>query len=641
MERSAAWGVSGMTEPLIGIDDVKPPPWAAGAASVAQSGVRAMLRATPRTAAQLVRWSWRTSPGLTLLTGAVQLLAGAVTAFGLLATANVFTSLLEQGPTPERVVATLPALGLVALAYSARGLLDAAVATVQAALVPRVEQRAQDDLHAAVLALDLVAFDDADFTELVDRVAQQSIGRIRMGVRITGDLLASLVSMAAAVVTAGVLHPLLAPVVLLAAAPQAWASLQSARESYASFVRMISRWRRLDVTGDVITTRANAAELRAFTTEDVLLAEHRRIAGQLTAEAVRLGHRQTRIQLLGRTLSGVGTALAYALLGGLVYAGAIPLALAGAAALAMRMAAQAVSATVSESNQLVDSGYYVELYRACLADAATRRRAPADATLGDGPHVVTLSDVTFRYPGADAPAVDGVSVTVRRGEVVALVGENGSGKSTLAKLMVGLYVPERGSVQWDGVEVGRAADALSRVAVVLQEPVHWPMSAENNVRIGRLDRADPTGAARDDAALHSGADVVVGSLPAGWPTVLSTQFQTGRDLSGGQWQRMAVARGLYRDAPFVVADEPTAALDARAEHAVFDTLHGRTGTGTERITVLVTHRLANVRFADQILVLEHGRLVEHGRHDDLMARRGTYHELFSLQARAYADTVPT
>ena len=118
--------------------------------------------------------------------------------------------------------------------------------------------------------------------------------------------------------------------------------------------------------------------------------------------------------------------------------------------------------------------------------------------------------------------------------------------------------------------------------------------------------------------------------------MLSREFQTGRDLSGGQWQRLSVARGLYRDAPLVIADEPTAALDARAEHAVFGTLHGRTGAGAERITVLVTHRLANVRFADQILVLERGRVIEHGRHDELMALRGTYFELFTLQARAYA-----
>ena len=135
--------------------------------------------------------------------------------------------------------------------------------------------------------------------------------------------------------------------------------------------------------------------------------------------------------------------------------------------------------------------------------------------------------------------------------------------------------------------------------------------------------------------------MVVSELPEGWTTVLSREFQSGRDLSDGQWQRLAVARGLYRDAPLVIADEPTAALDARAEHAVFATLHGRSGAGAERVTVLVTHRLANVRYADQILVLEHGRLTEQGRHDELMALRGTYYELFALQARAYADDPDT
>jgi len=181
---------------------------------------------------------------------------------------------------------------------------------------------------------------------------------------------------------------------------------------------------------------------------------------------------------------------------------------------------------------------------------------------------------------------------------------------------------------------------------VLQEPVRWPMTAENNVRIGRLEQADPDSEQLTTAARLSGTDTVVADLPEGWTTVLSRQFQTGRDLSGGQWQRLSVARGLYRDAALVVADEPTAALDARAEHAVFGTLHGRSGAGAQRITVLVTHRLANVRHADQILVLEQGRLIEHGRHEHLMAHGGTYHELFTLQARAYAesagepDTVP-
>jgi ATP-binding cassette subfamily B protein len=237
-------------------------------------------------------------------------------------------------------------------------------------------------------------------------------------------------------------------------------------------------------------------------------------------------------------------------------------------------------------------------------------------------------------------ALDEVSLRIQRGEVHALVGENGSGKSTLAKLLTGLYLPDAGSVRWDGVDTaGVDAAALhARIAVVMQDPLHWPMTAANNVRIGRLDRPDPDNAVLADAAARSGADAVLATLPEGAATMLSRQFQKGRDLSGGQWQRLSVARGLYRDAPLVIADEPTAAMDARAEHAVFAALRGL--GGAERITVLVTHRLANVRHADQIVVMEEGRITERGTHAELMAGGGTYRELFSLQASAYADESP-
>jgi ATP-binding cassette subfamily B protein len=264
-------GVERVGEPLIGVEDMETPRWAEGYAATAHAGLRAVAAKAPGTVALAVRWAWRASPRLTLLAGVVQLAAGTATAFGLLATADVFTQLLAQGPTPERLVAALPAIAMVVGAAAARGLLEAGVAAVQGALVPRVEQRAQDELHVAVIGVDLAAFDDADFSELVERATMDGPPRVRRCVEDTGDLIAGLVSVSAAVVSAGVLHPVLAPVVLIAALPQGWASVRSARLMFASVVRMTSARRRISVTSLLITQRDPAPEVRAFTTQQTLL----------------------------------------------------------------------------------------------------------------------------------------------------------------------------------------------------------------------------------------------------------------------------------------------------------------------------------------------------------------------------------
>ena len=235
----------------------------------------------------------------------------------------------------------------------------------------------------------------------------------------------------------------------------------------------------------------------------------------------------------------------------------------------------------------------------------------------------------------EEPALTDVSIEIRRGEVIALVGENGSGKSTLAKLLSGLYEPRSGEIRWDGLSIAEMdrEQLRDRIAVIMQDYTRWPMTALENITMGRT---------RDDrllakATAAAGTDDVIGSLPNGYDTQLDRRFRGGIEPSGGQWQRIAIARGLYRDADLLVCDEPTSALDARAEHALFEMVREHTAG---RTVLLITHRLASVRYADRIYVLDGGRIVEHGDHDSLMASGGLYATMYDLQASAYASVDP-
>jgi len=223
-----------------------------------------------------------------------------------------------------------------------------------------------------------------------------------------------------------------------------------------------------------------------------------------------------------------------------------------------------------------------------------------------------------------------VSIEIGRGEVVALVGENGSGKTTLAKILAGLYRADSGTVRWDQTAIADVDQEPLReqIAVIAQDHANWPLTVRHNIAMGR--GGDPAALAR--AAQASGADTVVEKLPHGYDTLLDRHFKDGAELSGGQWQRIAAARGFYRSAPLLIMDEPTAALDARAEYALFSSIRGH---ARNRSVLLITHRLASVKHADRIYVLRDGQVIEQGVHADLLALGGQYAELFTLQAAQY------
>ncbi|WP_026402822.1 ABC transporter ATP-binding protein [Actinomadura rifamycini] len=616
--------------------------WSVKGAELSRTGTLTMARRLPVLIGQVMRLAWGAARRDLVATVALNVVAGIFTAFGLLATTGVLTALLSAGPTPDRVRAAAPQLLLVGAAVTARAACAAAAQWAQSRLRPQVLRLVEERLYTLTTAIDLTAFDDAAFQDDLHRAKLRGVDSAPSMVDNAVDLLTAAVGVAAAAGALGVLHPLLLPLLLLTALPEGWAAVRAARLGYLTQLSLVETRRRGWILTDLMTGREHAAEVRSFTVRDFLLRRHAVVAAHIRDVLLGLARSQTVAQVHGDVLKGVATAFMYGALGALLWRGVMPLAVAGTAVLAIRAGQTSLIRLVYSLNRCYEDGLYFGDYTAFCENAERHlhARAAAPPPEGDGGlrgfREITADDVTFTYPDGDAPALHKVSVRLRRGEIVALVGENGSGKTTLAKILAGLYTPQEGAVHWDDV---RAADlhpeVLRRaIAVVAQDHTHWPMTAAENVTMGDDLAAPGVREAVGRATAASGAADVVAALPHGLDTLLDKRFADGHELSGGQWQRLAAARGFYRDAPLLICDEPTAALDARAEHHLFEQMREH-AVRHDRTVLLITHRLASVRHADRIYVLTGGRVTEQGTHRELMAEGGLYAELYGLQASAY------
>ena len=576
-------------------------------------------------------WQSARTPFLALI--GLQLLNAIALALQIFAVQLALTAVLEISGTRDPWSLVQPVLLLAGLTA-----VTAVIASVQVGL-----GRYAGELVVAVMwkrvlrvatRVDLRKFESARFYDRLQRVQANALTR---PYQITHGLVATTGGAAASaglLIAIGWVHPALLPLLLVGAVPVLLTSRRQSQLESDFLAQQTDSTRLRSYLTRVQTGRDEAKEVRAFGLGrkfgqrlNTLYADYLRDLAQHLLHRSRLG-------AAGSLGSAILLALTLFLLAWLISTGRLSIAEAGAAVVAIRLLAGQIHSGLTGVQAIFESGQFIDdldgfLTLAPAAEGGSREIGPPaefDRIRSDA--------VSFSYPGRSALALQAASVEINRGEVVALVGENGSGKTTLAKVIAGLYEPGSGAVRWDGVDVRTFRPELfrERVAIIFQDFVRYGLSAEENIAVARPDDEVDHAAIREAAKLAD-ADSFLAALPAGYETPLSRRFTGGHELSGGQWQKVAIARAFYRNAPLVIIDEPTAALDARAEYELFSSLHD---VLRGRSALIVSHRFSTVRTADRIYVLDHGRVVEQGTHDELMALGGQYAELFDLQASAYS-----
>ncbi|TPG10330.1 ABC transporter ATP-binding protein [Rhodanobacter glycinis] len=581
---------------------------------------------------------WSTSHALTIALASLTLIAGLLPA----GVAYVGAHIVDAVVNASRLWTTSghPSLRSVFEWVALEGVLVAALAGAQRGLSlcqsllrAQLGQRVNVMILEKALTLELAHFEDSEFYDKLTRARREASSRPLSLVTRTFGLGQNAISLVSYGTLLFQFSPWAVAVLLLAGLPSFLAETKFSGDAFRLF-----RWRspetRMQLYLETVLAREDhAKEVKLYGLGPLLLARYRGIFDKLYSDDRDLTVRRESwgfgLGLLGTiTLYG-----AYAWIAATTVVGRITLGQMTMYLMLFRQGQSAVSAMLSAIGGMYEDNLYLSTLYEYLETPVppsigiAQRGAKPD----DG---IRFEQVSFTYPGAGEPALHDINLHIRPGESLALVGQNGSGKTTLIKLLTRLYSPDSGRILLDGTDLRDWDEStlLQRIGVIFQDFARYQMRVGENVGAGDVSHFED--AARWREASDKGmASEFIDSLPAGFETQLGKWFKDGRELSGGQWQKIALARAFMRSrADILVLDEPTAAMDAAAEATIFE--HFRELAGN-RIAILISHRFSTVRMADQIIVIQDGRIVEHGSHEQLMALGGHYAHLFSLQAQGY------
>lgn len=562
----------------------------------------------------------------------------------------------------------LPWLGWLAAAMVGSTVLELASQLAEVDAQERVGMHLQREVIVKAHSVELAYFEQPSFYDALQRANQDMGGRIVQLLRSLVEAIGSSAGMVAILAVLWQTHWSLAPIMVVGVAPGFWVMLAMRKKTWWVYRVRTPESRLAMYFANLLTRRDDAKEVRLFTLSQHLLQRWLGLSQRLAGERRQL---ETKQAGLGALTSMVGTA-AYSgcllIIAGLIAGAKVTVGTFSMLMQALQQFSQRIGQVMQSLSAVHEQSLYLsDLYEFLEIDAPQAREALAlagdapsgalegprpavevrtvaegrDGAAGEGAGGVTggstgglgieLAGVSFTYPGSERPVLHDVDLVIHPGERIALIGENGAGKSTLIRLILGLYRPTKGRILLGGrdIETIPREELFRCFAAVFQEYARYQFTVADNIRFGRL--WDANDAAIRQAAVESGADAFVQELPEGYNTLLGRPLG-GIDLSGGQWQKLAIARALVRRAPVVILDEPTAALDPKAEAEVYRQF-GEMTRG--RTAILISHRLGSARLADRIVVLKAGRVVESGAHEELLARGGEYAGFFRLQAQWY------
>ncbi|MDQ3288352.1 MAG: ABC transporter ATP-binding protein/permease [Pseudomonadota bacterium] len=581
---------------------------------------------------------WSTSRPLTLWLGLLTLVGGLLPAGIAYVGALIVDAVVaaSRAAAAGEAVVMAPVFWLIALeAVLVMGMAGAqrGISLCQSLLRAQLGQRVNVMILEKALTLQLAHFEDSEFYDKLTRARREASSRPLSLVTRTFGLAQNGISLISYGVLLAQFSPWAVAVLVLAGLPAFLAETRFSGDAFRLF-----RWRspetRMQMYLETVLAREDhAKEVKLYGLGPLLLGRYRDIFHALYREDRKLAIRRDG---WGFVLGLVGTLTLYAAYGWIALTavlGRITLGQMTMYLMLFRQGQSAVAAILSAIGGMYEDNLYLSTLYEYLdtpvpASTGTALRGPDP---NDG---IRFESVSFTYPGGGAPALQDIDLHIRPGESLALVGQNGSGKTTLIKLLTRLYDPDQGRILLDGRDLREWDDATlrQRVGVIFQDFARYQMRVGENVGVGDVEHFEDRQQWQEAADMGM-ATPFIAALPGGFDTQLGKWFRDGRELSGGQWQKIALARAFMRSrADILVLDEPTAAMDAEAEATIFE--HFRRLT-TNRIAILISHRFSTVRMADQIIVIQDGRIIERGSHDELMTLDGHYAHLFKLQAQGY------